>query len=196
MPKIRASYSFLHLWEQGQINQALLSYFHVPHPTPPNYINGRKWDDYCQSYITKHAKLPPEWGGDKLKRPTVQLKKIVDYNAIATLTGVFDIYDNKTIYELKSGHSGSARGYANTKQLPLYFLLAEIANIPVKNASIIRYNPKTDSQDRAQIYPSSQILQKASNYIDSIVPEIYEYFIQHNLFNETDESMAKILHSY
>jgi len=193
MKKIRASYSFLNLWSQGKIQEALLSYFYVPHPTPPQFVNGRIWDEYCQDYIKREAKLPPEWGGDTLKQPIVQMKTRVAYNAISTLTGVYDIYDKECIYELKSGHSNNARGYAGTMQIPLYLLIADLAEIPVQNALVIRYNPKTNSQDRALVYPSARIKDKARNFLESIVPEIYEYFEKNDLFNKTTEDMRRLL---
>lgn len=192
--KIRASYSFLHEWSSGNINQALLNYFHVPSPTPYNYINGKKWDTYATEYILKHKKLPTEWGGRTLIKPIPQLKTTVDYNDIATLTGVFDVYEpNGTITELKSGHSLAARQYARTLQIPLYLLLCHLAKIRVKNVKILRYNPKTNLCDSAIVYPSERILLRARNHLDSLLPEIHHYFETYNLFGRTDEEMALLL---
>lgn len=195
MKKIRASYSLLHAWQEGRINDALLSYFHVPHPTPYNYINGRKWDEYCQEYIKNHSSLPPEWGGDKLNDPVVQLKLNVPYNALCSLTVVYDAYskNDELLDELKSGHSMSANQYSRTYQLPLYFLAAKIAKLPIQKARVIRYNPKVDKQDRAILYNAKHLVAKAQNYLDTLVPEIYEYFDSNNLFEKTDVEMAKLL---
>jgi hypothetical protein len=194
MKKIRTSYSFLHEWSRGNINQALLNYFHVPTPTPANYVNGKKWDEYATKYIEKHSKLPPEWGGIELKAPIPQLKTLVEYNSISTVTGVFDVYEpHGVITELKSGHSYSARQYSNTLQIPIYLLICDHAKIPVEKVQIKRYNPKTDSCDTAIIYPSKKVLEKARNFIDSIVPEIYEYFETNDLFGKTDEEMKQLL---
>jgi hypothetical protein len=192
--KIRASYSFLHEWRQGHINQALLQYFHVPTPTPYNYINGKKWDTYATDYIAKHSTLPPEWGGTVLDDPVPQLKTLVPYNELSTITGVYDVYEKKgVITELKSGHSYNARQYANTMQIPLYFLIAHLAKIPVEKLIVKRYNPKTDKCDSVIIYPSDRMLRKASNYLDSMIPEIYQYFETFNLFGKTDDEMKEIL---
>lgn len=194
MKKIRASYSFLNEWSQGNIGQALLNYFHVPHATPKNYINGKVWDTYATEYVTKHSKLPQEWGKISLIKPVPQLKTLVSYNSISTLTGVFDVYEPRGIItELKSGHSLAARQYARTMQIPLYLLICDLAKIPVKKVQIIRYNPKTDTPDTAIIYPSRQMLDKARNYMDSLIPEIHHYFETNALFGKTDEEMAKVL---
>lgn len=194
MKKIRASYSFLHEWSQGHTEQALLNYFHVPHPTPRNYINGKAWDEYATEYVIKHEKLPEEWGGVKLIKPQPQLKIKVDYNEIATLTGVFDVYEpSGIITELKSGHSLAARQYARTLQIPLYLLICHLAKIPVKKVNILRYNPKTDSCDKAIMYPSKQVLDKAKNYLDSLLPEIHLFFETNGLFDKTDEDMKDVL---
>lgn len=190
--KIRASWSFLNLWQQGRIDDALLGYFHVPRPTPTNYINGKLWDEYATNYINKHGKLPPEWGGDALKGPITQLKMRMDYNELADLVGVFDVLSVglDELYELKSGHSMSARAYAGTMQVPLYLLLGGPL---IRKATIIRYNPKTDKQDRAIIYPTKRVLEKANNYLQTLIPEIYEYFISHNLLGITDQEFVSKL---
>lgn len=193
--KIRASYSFLHEWSKGNIKQALLGYFHVPHPTPSNYVNGKKWDTYATEYIEKHSKLPPEWGGNSFGVPVCQLKTLMPYNSLSTITGVYDVYDHKTqvLTELKSGHSYSARQYAATMQIPLYLLVAEIAKIPIKRVDILRYNPQTDSCDRAVLIPNDRIIGKARNHLDTWIPEIHQYFETMGLFNKTEEEMAKLL---
>jgi hypothetical protein len=194
MKKIRASYSFLNEWSRGNTQQALLNYFHVPTPTPRNYINGKAWDTYATEYVKKHARLPLEWGEVKLVKPVPQVKHLVDYNAIGTITGVFDIYEPRgVITELKSGHSLSARQYARTMQIPLYFLICEIAGIKADIAQIIRYNPRTDSSDTALVYPSDKMLLKARNYLDTLLPEIHHFFEVNNLFGKTDEEMKELL---
>lgn len=185
MPILRASFSFLNLWSQGRHEEAILSYFHVPRPTPPQYIQGKKFDEYAQKYITKHGTMPPEWGGNSLGNPITQMRHTVPYNALCSLTGIFDIYDKKThiLYELKTGKT-AARSYANTHQVPLYLLLCARLAIPVKEARIIRYNPLDKKHDVAILYPTDRLLKKAENYLDSLVPEIYQYFQDNDLFNK------------
>lgn len=184
--KLRLSWSFLNLWGQGRVNDALLAYFHVPRPTPPQYVNGRLWDEYCNNYINKHKTLPPEWGEDKLKAPNTQIRLKVPYSELCDLTGVFDVVDGKILYELKSGHSASARVYAGTMQVPLYLLMAHLNKQSFQKALVIRYNPKTNKQDRALLYPSERVFEKVRNYIDTLSGEIDAYFTKHDLYSKTD----------
>lgn len=192
--KLRLSWSFLNLWQQGKIDDALLGYFHVPRPTPPQYVNGRIWDEYCTKYINNHAKLPPEWGHDKLIMPKAQLRIKTSYNALSDLVGVLDLYDVGILYELKSGHSYSARSYAGTMQVPLYLLLAKLSKVLVKKAVVIRYNPKTDKQDRAIIYPTAKVIARAENYIDSLLPDVHKFFVDNDLFNQ--KTVDKLIKKY
>lgn len=190
--KIRASYSLLSTWAQGNIEEALLQYFHFPRETPERYREGRKLDMYAQDYVDDYGKLPPEWGGIKLKKPKTQVKIITPYNRMCDLVTIFDILDTPDLWELKSGKT-SAKAYAGTLQVPLYLLQCKLAEIPVKKAIISRYNQNNGQVDKAIVLPTSKVIERARNYLDSIVPEIYKYFEDNDLFSRTDEQMIKIL---
>lgn len=191
MPKIRASYSLLNAWTQGRIDEALLSYFHIRHETPWRYRRGKELDEYSQEYIKNNAKLPQEWGGDPLDDYQIQYKIKLPYNEMCDLVGVFDVYTPGIITELKSGVT-SASEYASTLQIPIYLLLAQMSNLPVEYSRIIRYDPTKQTYDRAIIYQSDEAINKARNYIDSIVPEIYQYFEDHDLFRPEEEIQQRL----
>lgn len=186
--KIRASYSFLSAWQSGQIDRALSGYFHIPQDTPWNYQDGEKWDRYSADFVEDNFCLPPEWGGEKLKKPTTQYKTLSNYNEICDLVTVFDILDTPILWELKSGKT-SAKAYAKTPQVPLYLLQCKLAQIPVKIAIISRFNQHDGQVDRAELEPTTNVLERATNYLDSIVPEIYSYFEDHDLLGKSDEEM-------
>lgn len=181
--KIRASYSFLKTWSEGRIDEALRGYFHLtPKAIDPKYDDGIKFDRYAQEYIEKRAALPPEWGGDILDEYHVQYRLKTPYNSICELTGIMDVYENQGIVtELKSGKSSSG-DYARTMQVPMYLYMCHKSKLKAEIGRIIRYNQHTKEHDRAILYPSKKMFDKVENFIESITPEIHEYFVEHDLF--------------
>lgn len=192
MKKIRASYSLLSAWSQGRYEDALMAYFHIDRPMQDRYIDGDKLDKMATEYIDKHQQLPPEWGGDALDAPLTQFRIEAPYNSICNLTGYLDIYEPRgVITELKSGKS-SARDYSRTKQVPFYIYGLKKMGKDVTFARIIRYNQNDGTRDRAIVYPNDNMLADVENWIDTIVPEIYQYFTDNDLWHPEEVIKKRI----
>jgi hypothetical protein len=130
--------------------------------------------------ITKKKTLDVGHTIFKFVEPKCEVKKIVSYNDKWDISGTFDILDGETIYEMKSGVMGSLE-YLNTYQLPLYFLIAELAKIEVSRGILIHYNQHTNTSDVSMLWNNKRQVNKARNYIDSLAPEIEEYFITNKI---------------
>jgi len=121
-------------------------------------------------------------GKSKFEFDNPETEKIVvsSYNELFDLKGILDCYDKPTLFEFKSGIISST-DYSNSYQIPFYFLICEILGIEVKSAYLIHYNQHNKNTDWVKIWNGKQQIEKAKNYIDSIGPEIYEYFTNNNI---------------
>ena len=145
----------------------------------------QKWE----KEITKSKKL--DVGGTIFTfiNPKCETKKIVSYNDRWDLSGTFDALDEGTIYEFKSGVMGSLE-YTNGYQLPFYFLIAELDGIEVDKGILIHYNQHKDAVDATMLWNSKRQIEKAKNFIDSLAPEVEDYFIKNNIsFEKRDEKI-------
>lgn len=175
--KIRLSYSFMEEWRRGNINNALNMYFHrnVIEPTR-QMIAGKELHEKMEAHIKEHKQFP-EWVSKtiKLQDPISEQVYIVDYNEKFLLKGVIDVTDNKVLYELKTGLADSLK-YTKEYQVPIYFLLCELAGIEVDRAIIIHHNQYTGVNDVAMVWNGDRQIERARNYIDSIGSDVLMYF--------------------
>lgn len=179
---IRLSYTLLNLWRQGRIDDALVYYFKMGNLTNPYLEEGKKWDEIVNTSVREYKRLPEEFDGDILVNPRAQEKWEAEYSDMFTVVGVPDIIDEDTLYEIKTGSSKDSAEYASDFQVALYLWLAQKNNIPIRKAYIIRYNQYNKTVDRTLIWNSEFEIERAVNYIESLAPEIYDYFESHNLF--------------
>ena len=181
MKKIRLSHSLISLWERGDVKGAIDCYFHVNRLGTPAMEEGKKYHDEIADVITRTNKLP-EYMNFKtdFKNPKPEQELIVDYNELCTIKGVIDCLDEPIMYEWKTGVSNSLE-WARTGQIPLYFLLCELAGIKVDSAYLVRYNQHKDETDFAIIHNSQKLRDKARNVVDSVCHDIHEYFEEQGL---------------
>lgn len=180
MNKIRLSYTLLSLWERGDIEGAVDTYFHLDRPTTEAMENGKKVHKEIEEHINKYNAFPEWFFNYELKLPETEKIVVANYNELFDLKGIFDCLDvvDKTLFEFKTGNSDSLE-WARTWQLPLYFLLAELNKIDIEKAILIRNNGK--ESDFVVVHNSKRLRDKARNIIDSIGPDIYEYFTKEGL---------------
>lgn len=180
MNRLRLSYSLLSTWERGEIERAVQMYFHMDTPSSPQMDDGKRIHDLIEKHILKHKKLP-DWLPDiKLKDPKPEEVMVVEYNDLFDLKVRLDCLDGDTILEYKTGVS-SSMDYANTGQIPFYFLVSELNKVPVNQAYIIHHNQYSKTNDFTKIYNSRRIVERAKNLVDSLGPEIYEHFNREGL---------------
>jgi hypothetical protein len=142
---------------------------------------GRKYHDEIAQSIKNFNTLPSYIDFKaKFKNPKPEHEIIVPYNDICDLKGVLDCLDEPVFYEWKTGVSDSLE-WTRTNQIPLYFLLCELAEIPVTSAYLVRYNQKAGLTDFTVVHNSRRLRDKARNVVDTVCHEIYSYFDEQGL---------------
>lgn len=179
--KVRLSYTLLNLWMQGKVDEAVNCYFRLKTDTVfKGYEDGKRIHEEIATHITTHTRFPPFLPHLPLKSPVVEEKHVVTFSDQFDLSGVFDARDADTLYEFKTGVSDSVE-WANTLQIPFYFLIAKIANIPLEKAYLIHYNQHDNTHDFCIIHNGPQQVNKAINLVESIGPEILDFFDKEGL---------------
>ena len=173
--KLRVSYSLLHLWAQGKTDDAVSTYFHMDRPTTQAMSFGRRFHEDVAKYIEKEGKLPEWLFTHEIKKPQPELVVTVPYNELFDIKAIFDCLDVPNLFEWKSGVTNSLV-WANTHQLSLYFLVAEIAKIKVEKAYLVHWNQYTKKGDFTIVWNNKSHIEYAKNMIDSYAPEIYDFF--------------------
>jgi hypothetical protein len=177
MKRIRLSHSLISAWESGNIQGAIDMYFHVDRVGSQQMIDGRAFHEEIAESINKYNSLPAYMEFQpKLVTPKTEFEITVPYNEICDIKGIFDCLDEPNLYEWKTGVSDSLE-WARTGQLPLYFLICELAKIPVDLAYLLRHNQYEKKSDLAIIHNSVKLRDKARNIVDSVAPEIHKYFL-------------------
>jgi hypothetical protein len=180
MKKIRLSYSLLSLWERNDIDGAVRTYFHMDGPVNEAMKNGKRLHQEIEKHILAFNTFPPWFFEYDLKLPETEKEVVVDYNEMFTLKGIFDCIDriDGTLFEFKTGNT-DALAWARTWQLPIYFLIAELAKIEVKKAFLIQNNGQRS--EFVIVHNTKGKRDDARNRIDSLGPEIHSYFEREGL---------------
>ena len=175
LKKLRLSYSLISLWERGDIQGAVDTYFHIDRGSNEAMDNGKKVHKEIEEHINTHNSFPNWFFNYDLNIPETEKEVIVSYNELFDIKGVFDCLDvlNRTLFEFKTGNSDSLE-WARTWQIPIYFLIAEIDKIDIDKAILIRNNG-TES-DFCVIHNSQRLRDEARNVIDSTGYNIWKYF--------------------
>ena len=183
--KLRLSYTLLSLWDRGDIDGAIRTYFHMTRPITPQMEDGKRIHEEIAEHIQNFNTFPDWFFNHELKIPECEKIVQVEYNDLFDLKGLFDCYDTVTevLYEFKTGVADSLE-WTRTWQLPLYFLLAEIAKIPVKYALLIHYNQYKKTTDYTIMHNTKLQRDYARNIVDSIGPDIHNYFTDKGLLGQ------------
>lgn len=172
--KIRLSYTILKLWEQSRVKEIADLVIGKEIEKNEDMKRGFDFDLMVQETVKKEKRLPKELGGLKLNNPQVQKKIEVPYNELADLVGVYDIYDEPIIYEIKSSKFSSS-DFLNDYQLDFYLLLAELSKLKVEKAILYRYDYLEKDYDKAILYNNKRSINEIKNRIDSLLPEIHNF---------------------
>ena len=177
--KFRLSHSLLSLWGQGLIEDAINTYFHLNSKDNPRMAQGRELHQKWADTIKKNKVLNLGRSTFKFNTPKVEFGENGElnkpYNELWDIGGRFDCVDGDTLYEFKSGVKNSL-DYAGEYQIPFYFLLAELAEIPLTKAYLIHWNQYLDKTDFVIVWNDRKQIEKARNLVDSIGPQIFNYF--------------------
>ena len=181
MKKIRLSHSLISLWEKSDIQGAVDMYFHLNRKETPQMSEGKRFHEEIAENIKTYNTLPDYMNfKGKFLTPKPEFEITVPYNEICDIKGVFDCLDEPNLYEFKTGVSDSLE-WVRTGQIPLYFLICEIANINVDLAYLIRHNQYEKKTDYAIIHNSKRRRDEARNIVDSCVWDIHKFFSESGL---------------
>ena len=181
MKKIRLSHSLISLWEKGDIQGAIDCYFHVDRVGNKAMEEGKKYHEEFAKSIDEKKALPDYVDFSvKFNAPKTEEIVVVPYNEICDIKGILDCVDKPVLYEWKTGGADSLE-WARTHQLPLYFLICELAGIKIDYAYLVHYNQHKNTTDFVIVHNTPKKIETAKNLIDSVSHEIWEYFNEQGL---------------
>lgn len=174
--KLRVSYSLLSLWSSGRHEEAISLYLHKPLPKTKAMQFGSEFHKKLEDAISMHKRIKLGKSTFEFKNPEPEKRIVTPFNDRWDMSGMIDCYDEGTIYEFKSGVISST-DYSNGYQIPFYFLMCVRNDLVAKEAYIIHYNQHEKKADWTKVWNNKEQMEKAENYIDSLAPEIEEYFL-------------------
>lgn len=157
-----------------------MTYFHMKHPISKAAQEGINIHQAIADFTLATGKLPPYLPAITLKNPLPEKKLVVEYNELFDLSAVIDCLDSPDLYEYKTGGRSSLE-WAQTKQIPFYFLVCELAKLPIWKGDLIHYNQVSQKSDFVRIWNHAGLREEARNYIDTLGPEIYDFFLKEGL---------------
>ncbi len=179
--RLRVSYSLLTLWERGQTDLATALYLHQDMPTTKAMDDGKRIHQEIEKYIGQYQKLPKFLGASlPLTNPQPEQKIIVSYNSRWDLSAIIDCIDDDFFIEFKTGTT-PAFYYTRKYQSPFYFLALELNKTPRDKSFLVKYNQHNQKSEVILIWKSK--IAEVRNYIDTLAPEIEEFFIEKGIIS-------------
>ena len=178
--KLRVSFSLLDAWSRGEHERAIANYLHKDYPSTPQMDEGKKWHEENAKQIAENKMTLKEFGSLKFKKPSVELELEAPYNELFIVKGTIDTLDGEDLWEYKTGKR-SATSYLSSMQLSFYAMLCTLRELPIKRLNVMKYNQYEDKWSWAFKWYSPLVVDEARNFVDSLTPEIYDYFDKHNI---------------
>ena len=188
--KLRLSYSLLNAWSRGKTDEAVSLYLREDLPSSPALLYGKDFHKKVQKIIDKKKEITLANTHFKFNKPETEKKIIVNYSDLFDLKVIIDCIDTPEIYDWKSGVVNSLE-YSNSYQFPLYFLACNLTGINVERGFMVHYNQYEKKADFTIIWNGQTQIERATNYIETLAPEIYEYFNKHGVLKEAKEKLGK-----
>ena len=173
--KLRLSYSLIYQWSRGEVDKAIQTYFHMQQEDNKYMNDGRKIHKEIQDHIMSKKKMPDWFFRYRFDNPEVEKSVIVPYNDLFDIKILLDTYDSGTGFEYKTGNNDSLV-WSRTAQIPIYFLVCNLAKIPLEKVYLMRWNQYNNTKDFVMIWNTKSAEEHARNWIDSYGTEIYEHF--------------------
>ncbi len=177
MKRLRISYSMLNAAKRNDWNSVVSMYLHKETPRTEEQLEGLEYHKRWEDAIMKNKAVKIGQGEYIFNTPRVEEKHEVDYGDDFTLVGVFDCIDDKRLYEFKTG-TQDAMSYANSYQLPIYFLIAKLKGIKIDEAWLIHYNQYENVGEMAIVRNTDRAIEEASNYVDTLGGMVKSYLQQ------------------
>lgn len=177
---LRASYSILNRWAEGDWQTATEMYFRLREiDSEPMKFGKQKHEEWEQEVI-KNSRFPQVFGGRPVNQFKTELKiekKLTDW---LLLVGVVDLWlpDELTIVDWKTGVVTSEQ-YANGFQPPVYQILLPQA----KRFEIHHFDQYNNHCDMSIGYLTDKTLSSAIDWVLTYGSEMHSYFTENDLYN-------------
>lgn len=183
--KLVINFSTLNLWSKSLIDQAVQCYYHTDKFDSDAMADGRAFHDIWAREITRTKRL--KIGNTTLlfKEPQCEHLIQTDYNKDWLIKGTMDCIDESTLYEFKTGIT-KALDFSGTMQIPIYFLINELVGNHLDKAILLHFDQHHTKTEYIMVWNDEEKMMGARNWIDTLAPEITEYFNAHNLSFDTD----------
>lgn len=179
-PKLRLSFSLLNLWSKRMYEEAINMYLHLPLPQSLQLEEGKRYHKEWADTIIKTKLLNLGRSAFKFDAPRVEHSVTVSYNDKFDLKGIFDCLDEPTLWEFKTGTTSTV-DYSRSYQIPFYFLIAEIEKIKIDKAYLYHFDQYKNDGELIIIHNNLSLVEDAKNLVDSIGPDILQYFEKHKI---------------
>jgi len=188
--KLRLSYSLLNAWSRGRVDEAISLYLREDLPSSPALKYGKDFHKKVQKIIDEKKELNIVKTKLKFKKPETEKVIIINYSDRLDLKVIIDCLDTPFIYDWKTGVVNSLE-YSNSYQFPLYFLACKMSGIDIERGFIVHYNQYEKKTDFTILWNGQTQIERATNYIESLAPEIYEHFEKHGILKKAKDKLNK-----
>lgn len=178
-----ASYSILSLWEKGDTERAIKSYFKLEEYTSDAMQYGKQKHQEWADYILKESKTPPELGAITLSNPKVETRFTMPLARSIELTGILDCYDDQAFYDWKTGQTES-NTWARSYQMPLYALLLMAHDLFRPRGVIIHHDAVTGKTDSTHILIGDSTLENAAEWAVALATDMNNHLEKHKLYEQ------------
>jgi hypothetical protein len=181
MNKLRASFTYLNLWSQGNWEMAIKAYFKLDKYITREMAEGSDYHDQWRDYIQANKKLPEVFGSLPLPNPQCEGKTVIPVYNWLDLVIQPDCVDGQTIYEFKAGTAESDE-YARSWQPAVYAVGLVLLKQPVKYVDIYAYNQYSKRTTYSRVVITKKLLIDGKNWIETVGADMYDYFSKENLW--------------
>lgn len=181
--KLRASYTLLQKWADGNWQEAVEMYFRLNKMTTRAMAEGKDYHEKWNQETKVTGCLPAVFGGEKLVAPRTELEIVVPMEDWLDLKVIIDCLDEPVIHEYKRT-TASPDTYARSKQGGIYAIGCALKGIYVNKAVYHTFDPSTKRVGTASVWLTDKMIDETQEWILTYSSEIYSYFIENKLFEQ------------
>ena len=180
MNKFRASFSVLNLWQSGNYERAVETYFKLKEFTTEAMANGKAWHKEWEAEVNKTGCLPVVFGGQKLINPKTEQKIVKQLDDWLELVGVIDLQhgeNGEVLVDYKTGKTESDN-YANSFQPRVYHILVPEA----KRFEFRHFDALTHKTDTSIVHLTPATLNAGIEWVVTMSGEMHSYLVKNELY--------------
>lgn len=181
MNKLRASFTYLSLWDSNQWEMAVKAYFKLDKFTTREMAEGSYYHDQWQKHIEATKRLPDVFGGTPLVSPRCEEKLVIPVYDWLDLVIKPDLIDAPIIHEFKTGTTESDE-HARSKQTAMYAVGLVLLKQPVRYIDVHSYNQYSKKATFSRVVVTKKLLSEGLEWVEQVARPMYEYFTEQNLW--------------